>query len=70
MSDCETGLSARAVILSLLIGAIAGAAAVVLLAPRARRESSERIRGLTHDLTARASAMTGTAKDEVSSSIS
>jgi gas vesicle protein len=70
MSDCETGFSARTVILSLLAGAIVGSVAVVLLAPRTRRESTERIRGLAHDLTGRASAMIGTAEDEISSSVS
>lgn len=70
MSNCESGFSGRTVILSLVVGAIAGAAAVVLLAPKARRESAERIRKLSHDLKERASATIGTAKENISSTVS
>ena len=68
MSDCETGFSGRTLILSVFAGAVAGAGAVLLLAPRARRESTERIRGLTHEKRSRVSAAMGPAEDEVSSS--
>jgi len=43
MSNCKSSFSGHTVVLSLLVGAIAGAAAVLLLAPKARRESAERI---------------------------
>ena len=55
MSNCKSSFSGHTVVLSLLVGAIAGAAAVLLLAPKARRESAERIRGFSHDLRERAS---------------
>jgi gas vesicle protein len=70
MSNCENGFSGRTMLLSFLVGAIAGAAAVVLLAPEARRESAERIRELSHDLKERASATIDTAKENISSTVS
>ena len=70
MSNCDSGFSGRTVILSLSIGAIAGAAAVLLLAPRVRRESAERIRELSNDLQERASATIDTAKEKMSSTVS
>lgn len=70
MSNCETGFSSRTVILSAAIGAIAGVAALLLLAPKARRESGVRIRGLSHDLNERVTATIGSARKSVSSTIS
>jgi gas vesicle protein len=70
MSNCESSFSGRTVILSLFLGAIAGAAAVLLLAPKARRESTERIREFSHDLKERASATIDTAKENISSTVS
>jgi hypothetical protein len=55
MSNCECSYSGRTVALSLFVGALAGAAAVLLLAPKARRESVERIRELSNDLKEKAS---------------
>lgn len=70
MSNCESSFSGRTVILSLFVGAIAGAAAVLLLAPKARRESAKRVRELSNDLKERASATIDTAKEKISSSVS
>ena len=70
MSTCEGSFSGRTVVLSLLVGAIAGAAAVLLLAPKVRRESAERIREFSHDLKERASATIDTAKEGISSTVS
>jgi gas vesicle protein len=70
MSTCESGFSGRAVILALFVGAVVGAAAVVLLAPKARRESAERIRRLSHDVKKRASATIDTAKENIASTVS
>jgi gas vesicle protein len=70
MSNCECSYSGRTVALSLFVGALAGAAAVLLLAPKARRESVERIRELSNDLKEKASETIGTAKEKVSSAVS
>jgi gas vesicle protein len=70
MSTCEYRFSGRTVILSLSLGAIAGAAAVLLLAPNVRRESAERISKLGQDLKARASATVNSARERVSSAVS
>lgn len=70
MSNCESSFSGRTVILSLFVGAIAGVAAVLLLAPKARRESAKRVRELSNDLKERASATIDTAKEKISSSVS
>ena len=70
MSNSESGFSGHTVILFLFVGAMAGAAAVLLLAPKARRESAKRIRELSHDLKERASAIVDTAKENVSSTVS
>ena len=70
MSKCESGFSSRTVILSVLVGAIAGVGAMLLLAPKTRRESSARIRGLSRDLSERASASYDTARRGVSSTVS
>jgi gas vesicle protein len=70
MSNCESSFSGRSVILSLFVGAIGGAAAVLLLAPKARRESAKRVREFSHDLKERASATIDMAKEKISSSVS
>lgn len=70
MSNSESGFSGTTVILTLFVGAIAGAAAVLLLAPKARRESAKRIREVSHDLKERASDIIGTAKENVASTVS
>lgn len=58
-----------AMALPFLFGAVAGAAAVLILAPKARRESAERIRGASRELKERAAATLGTAKEKVLSSV-
>jgi gas vesicle protein len=70
LSNCESGFSGHTVILSLFVGAIAGAAVVLLLAPKARRESAERICEVSHELKERASATIDTAKEKISSTVS
>jgi gas vesicle protein len=70
MSNCESNFSSRTLIFSVFLGALAGAAAVLLLAPRVRRESAERIRELSHDLKERASAAVDTAGEGISSAVS
>ncbi|MFI5168058.1 MAG: YtxH domain-containing protein [Thermoanaerobaculales bacterium] len=70
MSNCESSFSGRTVILSLFVGALAGAAAVLFLAPKARRESAERIREFSNDVKERASAAIDTAKEKISSGVS
>ncbi len=70
MSDCEAGFSGRNLMLAVLVGAIAGAGAVMLLAPRVRRRAAERIRGLTHDLPSQVSAAVGPTEDEASLTVS
>ena len=74
MSVCEEGFSGRTVILSMVVssvaGAVAGAALVLLVAPDARRESAERIREMSRDLTERATSSVDTAKENVSSAVS
>lgn len=70
MSDCNFSFSGKTVIVSLFVGAAAGAAAVLLLAPNARRESAKRIRKLSHDLEERASDTIDTAQKKVSSTVS
>ena len=70
MSHNEGNYYGPAVTVSFLVGALAGAAAVLLLAPKARRESAERIREISRDVRERASAAVDTAKDKVSSTVS
>jgi gas vesicle protein len=66
MSKCVSSFSGRTVIISMFVGALAGAGVVLLLAPKVRRESVERVRGVAHDLKERASATIGAAKEKVS----
>lgn len=70
MSNCESNFSGRTLIFSVFLGALAGAAAVLLLAPKVRRESAERIRDLSHDVKERASAAVDTAAEGISSAVS
>ena len=70
MGTCESGSCGRTVVVPLLVGAIAGVAAVLLLAPRARRESAARIRELSRDLKERASATVDAAQVGFPSSVS
>lgn len=65
----EDGYSGHTVTLSFFLGAIAGAATVLLLAPQARRESAQRIREFSNDLKERATDYLDTAKDKVSTGI-
>ncbi len=70
MSSCERTFTGHTVILFLFVGAIAGAATVLLLAPDTRRESADRIRSLSHRLRKRAAATIGTAQENFSSTVS
>lgn len=54
-----------AMALPFLIGAVTGAAATLILAPRVRRESAERIRDASRELKERAVATLDTAKEKV-----
>jgi len=65
----EEGCSGHSVVISFFLGTIAGAAAVLLLAPQARKESSERIRDFGQDMKERASDYLEKAKDTVSSTV-
>jgi len=65
----EEGCNGHSVFISFLLGAAAGAAAVLLLAPQARNESSERIREFGKDVKERTSDYLDQAKDTVSSSV-
>ncbi len=70
MRNSECNFSSRTVILSMFVGAVVGAAAVLLLAPKVRRESAERIREFSHDLKERASATIDSAREKISSTVS
>jgi gas vesicle protein len=65
----EEGCSGYTVFFSFFLGAVAGAAAVMLLAPQARKESAERIRDFGQDMKERASDYLEQAKDTVSSTV-
>ena len=56
--------------ISFLAGTVAGATAVLLLAPRARRESAERLKEFSDDLKERASTTIESAKQKASSLVS
>lgn len=58
-----------AVALPILLGAVVGAAAMLLLAPKARRESAERIRAASRALKDRAAAALDTAKEKAHSGV-
>ena len=65
----EEGCSGHTAIISFVLGTIAGAAAVLLLAPQARKESAERIRDFGQGMKERASDYLDQAKDTVSSTV-
>ena len=65
----EDGCSGTTIVVSFLLGSIAGAAAVLLLAPQARKESAERIREFGQDIKERASDYLEQAKDTVSTTV-
>jgi gas vesicle protein len=69
MSDYECSFSGRTVMISLVAGALAGAAAVLLLAPKVRRESAERLRELSQDVRDRASATIDAAREKVAATV-
>lgn len=64
--DCCSGSTA---IVSFILGSLAGAAAVLLLAPQARQESAERVREFSNDLKGRAADYLEQAKGTVSSTV-
>jgi gas vesicle protein len=70
MNSSDSGFSGSTMILSLFVGAIAGAAAVLLLSPNTRRESVARIRDASNDLKERTSATFDTAKEKFSETVS
>jgi gas vesicle protein len=65
----QDGYNGHTVVISFFLGTIAGAAAVLLLAPQARKESTERIREFGQDVKERASDYLGQAKETVSSTV-
>jgi gas vesicle protein len=65
----EEGYSGHTVILSFVLGSVAGATAVLLLAPQARRESAQRIRDFSSDLKERATDYLDQAKEKVSTGV-
>ena len=65
----EDGCSGTTIVVSFLLGSIAGAAAVLLLAPQARKESAERIRDFSQNLKDQAADYIDHAKEKVSSTV-
>ncbi len=65
-----SGCNGHSVILSFFLGAIAGATAVLYLAPQTRRESAERIRDFSSDVKDRANDYMGQTKEKVSGAVS
>jgi gas vesicle protein len=65
----QDGYSGHTVVISFFLGTVAGAAAVLLLAPQARRESTERIREFGQDIKERASDYLDQAKETVSTTV-
>jgi gas vesicle protein len=65
----DEGYSGHTVVISFFLGTIAGAAAVLLLAPQARRESADRIREFGQDIKERAADYLDQAKETVSSTV-
>jgi gas vesicle protein len=65
----QDGYSGHTIIISFFLGTVAGAAAVLLLAPQARKESTERIREFGQDIKERAADYLDQAKDTVSSTV-
>ena len=65
----EESCNGHSVIMSFLLGTIAGAAAVLLIAPQARKESTDRFRDFSQDMKERASDYLDQAKNTVSSTV-
>ena len=65
----ENGCSATTIVVSFILGTVAGAAAVLLLAPQARKESAERIRDFSQNLKDQASDYLDQAKEKVSTTV-
>lgn len=65
----DEGYCGHTVVISFILGTAAGAAAVLLLAPQARKESVERIREFSQDVKERANDYFDQAKDKVSSTV-
>jgi gas vesicle protein len=65
----ENGCSGTTIVVSFMLGSLAGAAAVLLLAPQARKESAERIRDFSQHLKDQASDYIDQAKEKVSSTV-
>ena len=65
----ENGCNGTTIVVSFLLGSLAGAAAVLLLAPQARKESAERIRDFSQHLKDQASDYIDQAKEKVSSTV-
>jgi gas vesicle protein len=65
----DEGYSGHTVVISFFLGTIAGAAAVLLLAPQARKESVERIKEFGQDVKERATDYFDQAKETVSSTV-
>ena len=70
MNSCERNCRGNALFISFLVGTLAGATAVFLLAPKSRKESAERIGEFSRDLKERATGAVDTAKEAVSSFVS
>lgn len=65
----EEGCNGHAVFFSFVLGTVAGAATVLLLAPQARKESAERIREFGQEMKERSSDYLDQAKDTVTSTV-
>jgi len=65
----EEGCSGTTIVVSFLLGTVAGAAAVLLLAPQARKESAERIRDFSQNIKDQAADYLDQAKEKVSSTV-
>lgn len=69
MNHEEVTRNGSAMALPFLVGAVAGAAAMLILAPKVRRESAEKIKDASRELKDRAVATFDTAKEKVLSSV-
>lgn len=65
----DNGCNGTTIVVSFMLGTIAGAAAVLLLAPQARKESAERIRDFSQHLKDQAADYIDQAKDKVTSTV-
>ena len=65
-----SGCNGHSTILSFFLGVVAGAAAVLYLAPQTRRESAERIRDFSSDMKERANDYMDQTKEKVSGAVS